>query len=102
MFRRGRGSWGMVVTLVVTIIFSPHSFSELISDIFSMLLAGHESTATAPSATIAYLATYPDLQQEICEQIHFVLGSDSDPTFNDYAELNKVQTCFYERLRLFH
>ncbi|KAF8994048.1 cytochrome P450 [Cyathus striatus] len=65
-------------------------FSSFISDVFIMLLAGHETTA--------YLAQYPDCQQETFEQ---VIGADRDPIFEDHPKLNKVQACFYEGIRLF-
>ncbi|KAF8994051.1 cytochrome P450 [Cyathus striatus] len=75
--------------------------SELISNVFIMLLAGHETTAQSLAITLACLARYPERQQEVYEQIISVVGNDRDPTFEDMPKLNKVQACFYEALRMF-
>ncbi|KAF9000893.1 cytochrome P450 [Cyathus striatus] len=76
-------------------------YAELISDVFLMLFAGHETTAHTLAATIACLAVFPDQQQELVDQIMSVVGTDRDPTFDDYSKLNKVQAAFYEALRMF-
>ncbi|KAF8994049.1 cytochrome P450 [Cyathus striatus] len=75
--------------------------SELISNVFLMLIAGHETTALTLAATIACLAKHQEYQQEIFEQIQSVVGNAREPTFEDYAKLDKVQASVYETLRLF-
>ncbi|KAF8994053.1 cytochrome P450, partial [Cyathus striatus] len=76
--------------------------SELVShDVFMLLFSGHETTAHTLAGALACLARYPDAQNEIAEQIISVVGTDRDPTFDDYLKLNKVQACFYEGLRMF-
>ncbi|KAF8068992.1 cytochrome P450 [Lyophyllum atratum] len=74
---------------------------EVIGNVFILLFAGHETTAHTLSATLALLALHPEVQDEIREQIVSVVGYDRDPTFEDYSELNKVLSAFYEALRLF-
>ncbi|KAG6909423.1 hypothetical protein DXG01_000576 [Tephrocybe rancida] len=77
------------------------SDQEVIGNVFIMLLAGHETTAHALSATLALLALHQEIQGEILEHILSVVGCDRDPIFSDYADLNKVLATFYEALRLF-
>ncbi|KAF9000899.1 cytochrome P450 [Cyathus striatus] len=77
------------------------NYVELISDVFLMLFAGHETTAHTLAATLACLARYPNQQQEVVDQIMSVVGTDRDPTIDDYPKLNKVQGAFYEALRMF-
>ncbi|KAF8994052.1 cytochrome P450 [Cyathus striatus] len=75
--------------------------SELISNVFLMLVAGHETTAHTLAATMACLARYQEQQQEIFEEVNSVIGNDRNPMFEDFHKLNKVQACFYEALRMF-
>lgn len=74
---------------------------ELIGNVFIMLFAGHETTAHTLAATLGFLGLYPDIQQEVLEQIISVVGWDRDPVFEDYAQLDKVLAVFYEALRMF-
>ncbi|KAF8981867.1 cytochrome P450 [Cyathus striatus] len=76
-------------------------FLPCMSNVFLMLIAGHETTAHTLAATIACLAKDQMYQQEVFEQIQFVVGNAREPTFADYSKLNKVQASFYESLRLF-
>ncbi|KAF8997082.1 cytochrome P450 [Cyathus striatus] len=75
--------------------------SEVISNVFTMLFAGHETTAHTMAATIACLAKDQIYQQEVFEQIQCIVGNAREPTFEDYSKLDKVQASFYESLRLF-
>lgn len=74
---------------------------ELIGNVFILLFAGHETTAHTFSATLALLALHPDVQNEISEQIVAFVGYDRDPVYDDYSNLDKVLSAFYEALRLF-
>ncbi|KAF8994035.1 cytochrome P450 [Cyathus striatus] len=76
-------------------------YSELISNVFIMLFSGHETTAHTLAGALACLARHPDVQNELAEQITAVVGTDRDPTFDDYPKLNKVHAGFYEALRMF-
>uniref|UniRef100_A0A0W0GCJ7 Cytochrome P450 n=1 Tax=Moniliophthora roreri TaxID=221103 RepID=A0A0W0GCJ7_MONRR len=72
---------------------------ELISNVFLLLLAGHETTANALAATFGYLAVNPHVQQEIYQHIIDTVGH-KDIEFEDYAKLNKVVSAFIEAVRL--
>lgn len=74
---------------------------ELIGNTYIMLFAGHETTAHSLAATIGFLGFHEDIQEEVLEQIHSVVGHDRDPIFEDYAKLDKVLAAFYEALRMF-
>ncbi|KJA21399.1 hypothetical protein HYPSUDRAFT_42040 [Hypholoma sublateritium FD-334 SS-4] len=75
--------------------------SELIGNVFIMLLAGHETTAHTLAGTIGFLAMNDDLQEEIYQQIVEVVGHERDPVHGDYGKLDKVLSAFLEALRLF-
>ncbi|KAG6841505.1 hypothetical protein C0991_010363 [Blastosporella zonata] len=74
---------------------------ELIGNVFIMLFAGHETTAHTFAATLGFLGLYPDIQEEVLEQIMSVVGWERDPVYEDYSSLNKVLAVFYESLRMF-
>ncbi|KAK2462366.1 hypothetical protein APHAL10511_005672 [Amanita phalloides] len=74
---------------------------ELIGNVYVMLFAGHETTATALAATIGFMALHQDIQHEILEQIELIVGSDRNPTFEDYPKLNKVHAALLEAIRMF-
>ncbi|KAF8637877.1 hypothetical protein AX17_002500 [Amanita inopinata Kibby_2008] len=74
---------------------------ELIGNIYTMLFAGHETTATSLAATMSFMALYQDIQDEVFEQIRSIVGYDRDPSFDDYAKLDKVLAVFLEGIRMF-
>jgi len=65
-----------------------------------LLVAGQETTATSLASTIAYLCSYPDIQDELVEEIESVVGYERDPTMEDYPKLNKVLSAFLEAIRM--
>ncbi|TFK99503.1 cytochrome P450 [Pterulicium gracile] len=75
--------------------------NELISNIYVLLFAGHETTAHTLAATLAYMCIYPKIQEEVFQQIQSVAGTGTDPIFADQAKLDKVMAIFYEAGRLF-
>ncbi|KAJ8517930.1 hypothetical protein ONZ45_g4924 [Pleurotus djamor] len=77
------------------------SDQELIGNVFIMLFAGHETTAHTLAATLGFLSLYPDIQEDVVQQITKVVGRDRDPTMEDYPKLTKVTAVFYESLRMF-
>ncbi|KAJ7512693.1 cytochrome P450 [Mycena galericulata] len=74
---------------------------ELIGNIFVFLFAGHETTAHTLAGTLGFLAAHDDIQQEVLEQIISVVGTDREPQFEDYPQLDKVLATFYETARMF-
>ncbi|KAI0262510.1 cytochrome P450 [Gloeopeniophorella convolvens] len=75
--------------------------SELFGNVFAMLFAGHETTAFTLAATVGFLGIYPQIQEDVYQQIIEVVGHDRDPTFEDFPRLEKVANAFYEALRLY-
>ncbi|KAJ8082992.1 hypothetical protein PM082_008852 [Marasmius tenuissimus] len=74
---------------------------ELIGNVFVMLFAGHETSAHTLAATLGFLAVDEAAQDEVLQEIIDVVGYDRDPEFDDYNNLNKVLSAFYEALRMF-
>lgn len=59
---------------------------EIFSNLFIIMLAGHETTGNSLAHTIFYLAANPELQDWISEEIREVLG-DREQEELDYSEL---------------
>jgi len=74
--------------------------SELISNIYMFLVAGHETTANTLCFGLALLALYPDEQEKLFEHIKSVTKG-SLPTYADMPLLTRSLAVFYEALRLF-
>ncbi|KAJ7774471.1 cytochrome P450 [Mycena maculata] len=80
---------------------------ELLSNIFTFLLAGHETSAHSLSFAVALLALYPDAQQKIYEETLRVWpdGCPEAASPSSYKEcMPKLQytlATFYETIRLF-
>ncbi|KAF8623908.1 hypothetical protein AX15_006138 [Amanita polypyramis BW_CC] len=74
---------------------------ELIGNVYIMLTAGHETTASSLATTIGLMALHTDIQDDVFEQIDAVIGCNRDPTFDDYPKLNKVLAVFLEATRMF-
>ncbi|EJT98661.1 cytochrome P450 [Dacryopinax primogenitus] len=74
---------------------------ELVSNVFLLLLAGHETTSKSLAATLGELACNPEVQQHAYDEIMSVIKEGSDPTFDDFEKLPFVQGCFQEGLRMY-
>ncbi|TFK72490.1 cytochrome P450 [Pluteus cervinus] len=74
--------------------------SELIGNVFVLLLAGHETTAHTLGATLGLLAIHEVIQDEVYEEIMSVVGNRA-PELSDFAQLEKVTSVFIEALRMF-
>ncbi|KAG2139547.1 cytochrome P450, partial [Suillus cothurnatus] len=77
------------------------SDSELIGNIFIILVAGHESSAHALSFAFALLALHPDKQEELYQHIKCVLPDGRIPTYDDMPSLTYSSAVFNEALRMF-
>ncbi|KAH9965006.1 cytochrome P450 [Russula dissimulans] len=77
------------------------SDSELVGNVFAMMLAGHETTASTLAATIGFLGVYQNVQEDVYKEIIKVVGHDRDPTFEDFPQLERVAHTFYEAMRLY-
>ncbi|RDB30006.1 hypothetical protein Hypma_014135 [Hypsizygus marmoreus] len=83
------------------------SDDELLSDTFTFLLAGHETSAHSLCFAVVLLALHPDIQQRVYEET-LELWPDgvsspisSSPYKESMAKLDYTQAVFHETLRLF-
>ncbi|KAJ6488014.1 cytochrome P450, partial [Mycena sanguinolenta] len=74
--------------------------TELIGNVFLLMLAGHETTANSLAVTLLYMSLQQEIQNEVVEQIMSVVGPARDPHYDDYSKLDKVLAIFYEAIRM--
>lgn len=79
---------------------APFSDAQLRDEVITMLLAGHETTASALSWTFALLATHPEVAGEVGAEIEAVLGGRT-PTLDDVSSLRVTSQVVHEALRLY-
>ncbi|KAI0064334.1 cytochrome P450 [Artomyces pyxidatus] len=75
--------------------------SEVIGNVFSLLFAGHETTAQTFTIVLGYLGMYPDVQREMYDEIIRVVGRDREPVYEDFGKLQKILSLFFECVRLY-
>lgn len=68
--------------------------------VMTMLLAGHETTATAMTWAWLMLSRHPGIAARVCEEIDDVLG-DRTPSFEDLARLTYTHRVFEEVVRCY-
>lgn len=77
---------------------------EIYGNIFVFNFAGHDTTANTLAFGIALIATRPDVQDWIAEEINEVFG-DQEPETSNYAEIfPRLKRCLavtYETVRLY-
>lgn len=73
---------------------------DLRNEVVTLVLAGHETTATALSWAWYLLATHPAAARALREELDRVLG-DRDPVLGDVAQLTYTSAVFTEALRLY-
>ncbi|KUL86399.1 hypothetical protein ZTR_08167 [Talaromyces verruculosus] len=77
---------------------------EIYGNIFVFNFAGHDTTANTLAFGIALIATRPDIQNWISEEINAAFG-DKDPVISSYVELfPRLKRCLavaYETVRLY-
>ncbi|MDP3278403.1 MAG: cytochrome P450 [Deltaproteobacteria bacterium] len=76
------------------------SDAQLIDELLTLVLAGHETTANALSFALWLLAEHKDIRTQMCEEIHTVLG-DRAPTMSDLPKLTYTTQVIEEVLRLY-
>ncbi|KAJ6529890.1 cytochrome P450 [Mycena vulgaris] len=74
---------------------------EVIGNTFTLMFAGHESTAATVAATLGFPAIHQDQQGTTYREIFTAIPVTRDPTFNDFPKMPLLQACFYEALRIF-
>ncbi|KAF8890640.1 cytochrome P450 [Infundibulicybe gibba] len=77
------------------------SDDEVVGNMFSLLFAGHETTASVLSGTLGYLALYQEEQEKAYKEILSVVPADREPEFSDMHKLVHVFACFQEASRIY-
>nr|XP_036582470.1 cytochrome p450 [Colletotrichum truncatum]KAF6791174.1 cytochrome p450 [Colletotrichum truncatum] len=72
---------------------------EIIGNIFIFVVAGHETTSNALAFTLAFLAIYPEWQEEIYQEI-IRAANEGLPSYQDMNKLPLVLATCYEAIRL--
>ncbi len=67
------------------------------------MFKGHDTTAAAINFTCFMIASHPEVQQKLHEEIDRVFGNDHDRpcTMEDLNELNYLESVIKETLRIF-
>ncbi|XP_046579188.1 cytochrome P450 3A29-like [Haliotis rubra] len=76
------------------------STDEMIGQAFMFFLAGYETTASTLQYVAYILATHPDVQQKMSEEIDSVLG-DKEPDYDSIHNLVYMDLVVTETLRLY-
>ena len=76
------------------------SDQALKSEILTLLLAGHETTAHALTWAIYLLSCHPNAQQKLADEVSVAIGRRS-PTAQDLPKLTYTQMVIDETLRLY-
>ncbi|KAJ7434462.1 cytochrome P450 [Mycena latifolia] len=74
---------------------------EVIGNTFTLLFAGHESTACGLAATLGFLAIHQDEQEAAYREIISQIPASRDPTLDDLSKLPHLLACFHESLRMY-
>lgn len=77
------------------------SDTELRDELVTLVIAGHETVASALSWTLLLLADHPQVQARLHAELDEVLGDGRAPTWGDLASLAYTRTVVDEALRLF-
>jgi cytochrome P450 len=79
---------------------SPDGLQQIRDEVATMILAGHETTATTLALAWALLATHPVEAERFHEELHSVLGGRA-PEFEDLERLPYTNAIVNETLRLY-
>ncbi len=79
---------------------APFTFEELIGQISTIFLAGHETSASAMSWALYLVSECPDLQQALVEEITSATHGGAI-TFENLRKMEGVRNLFRETLRLY-
>lgn len=77
------------------------SGKQLRDDMITMLIAGHETTASALTWGLFELAQQPELLAEVQAEIDRVMGDKEIPDQDDIKAMELVRLCFAESLRMY-
>ncbi|KAF0502409.1 cytochrome P450 [Gigaspora margarita] len=75
--------------------------NELVSQVMTLLLAGHETTSNALSWALYFLAKYPETQDRLrVELLNIFTDRNHFPTFDEIEQLKYLECVFKETLRI--
>ena len=73
---------------------------ELVQLVHAFIAAGHETTGAFLQWTMYYLATHPELQEQVRDELSQVMGDKQDIDYEDYQKLTLLDKVLKETLRL--
>ncbi len=79
---------------------APMSDQQVTDEALTAFLAGHETTANALTYTFFLLASHPEIEAKLHEEIERVLGNRA-PTMDDVPQLTYTAKIFAESMRLY-
>lgn len=74
---------------------------ELVAQSIIFIFAGYESTSTSLSFLMYILATHPDIQQKLQEEIDATFPNKAPPTYDAVTQMEYLDMVLNESLRLF-
>ncbi|XP_075422075.1 cytochrome P450 3A24-like isoform X1 [Ascaphus truei] len=74
---------------------------EIMAQSFIFLVAGYETTSTSLSYLFYNLATHPDVQQKLQEEIDGALPDKASPTYDILMQMEYLDMVIQENLRMF-
>ncbi|KAM4770676.1 cytochrome P450 3A9-like isoform 2-T2 [Rhinophrynus dorsalis] len=75
--------------------------SEIMAQSIIFILAGYETTSTSLSFLLYNLATHPDVQQKLQDEIDSYLPNKASPTYDVLMEMEYLDMVIQENLRMF-
>lgn len=77
------------------------STTQLRDDLITMLIAGHETTASALTWAVFELVQKPELLERVRQEVNTVMGDRTRPTIDDLEKMELVRLCIAESLRMY-
>ncbi|CAG8537123.1 25923_t:CDS:2 [Gigaspora margarita] len=82
-------------------VYEQLTHEELVSQVMILLAAGHETTSTALSWALYFLAKYPDIQDRLRKEVLDVFTDRNHfPTIDEIDQLKYLECIFKETLRI--
>jgi len=72
---------------------------DLREEVDTFMFAGHDTTSVSTSFTLHFMATHPEIQQRLYEEIMDVVPPDGNVTAAHLKELRYLDACIKESLR---
>eukprot|EP00442_Polarella_glacialis_P051737 CAMPEP_0115155730 /NCGR_PEP_ID=MMETSP0227-20121206/68055_1 /TAXON_ID=89957 /ORGANISM="Polarella glacialis, Strain CCMP 1383" /LENGTH=1158 /DNA_ID=CAMNT_0002566835 /DNA_START=113 /DNA_END=3586 /DNA_ORIENTATION=+ len=76
-------------------------YGVMYAHVANLMIAGHETTAATLGFTLQLLAENPICEARALEEVRRVLGRKTEPCAEDVPQLQYVEQCFREALRLY-